>query len=94
MIDYKVSNNNGFRYIFNIIDTFSKYLWAIPHKNNYSQTIINEFSIILTTSKREPLKIESDRGSDFYNNIFQNFLRTKNIHHYFRFADKGSSTSY
>ena len=30
MIDYKISNNRGFRYIFVIIDNFSKYLWARP----------------------------------------------------------------
>ena len=91
MIDYKISNNKGFRYIFIVIDNFSKYLWAIPLKNKYSQTITNEFSNILTTSKRKPLKIQSDRGSEFYNSIFQNFLKSKNIHHYSRFADKGPS---
>ena len=91
MIDYKTSNNKGFRYIFIIIDNYSKYLWAIPLKNKYNQTITNEFSNILTTSKRSPLKIESDRGAEFFNSIFQNFLKTKNIHHYSRFTDKGSS---
>ena len=91
MIDYKVSNNKGFRYVFIIIDNFSKYLWAIPLRNKYSQTITNEFSNILTTSKRKPLKIESDRGTEFYNSIFQNFLKLKNIHHYSRFTDKGPS---
>ena len=65
MIDYKISNNKGYRYIFIIIDNFSKYLWAIPLKNKYSQTITNEFSNILTKSKRKPLKIESDRGTEF-----------------------------
>ena len=30
MIDYKTSNNKVFRYIFIIIDNFSKPLWAIP----------------------------------------------------------------
>ena len=74
MIDYKISNNNSYRYIFIVSDNFSKYLWAIPLKNENSQTITNEFSNILTTSKRKPLKIESDRGSEFYNNILQNFL--------------------
>ena len=34
MIDYKISNNKGFRYIFIITDNFSKYLWAIPLKIN------------------------------------------------------------
>ena len=79
--DYKTSNNKGFRYIFIVIDDFSKYLWAIPLKNKYSQTITNEFSNILTTSNRKPIKIESDRGSEFYNSIFQNFLKSKNIQH-------------
>ena len=75
MIDYKISNNKGFRYIFIVIDNYSKNLWAIPLKRKYSQTITNEFSNFLTTSKRKPLKIESDRGSEFYNSIFQNFLK-------------------
>ena len=91
MIDYRISNNKGFRYIFVIIDNYRKYLWAIPLKNKYSQTITNEFSNILTTSKRKLLKIESDRGTEFYNSIFQNFLKLKNIHHYSRFTDKGPS---
>ena len=91
MIDYKISNNEGYRYIFIIIDKCSKHLWAIPLKNKYSQTITNEFSNILTTTKRKPLKIESDRGSEFYNSIFQNFLKSKNIQHYSRFTDKGPS---
>ena len=62
MIDYKILNNKGFRYIFIAIDNFSKYLFAIPLKNKYSQTITNEISNILTESKRKPIKIESDRG--------------------------------
>ena len=49
MIDYKISNNKGCRYIFVIKDNFSKYLWAIPLENKYGQTITNEFSNILTT---------------------------------------------
>ena len=91
MIDYKISNNKNYRYIFIVIDNFSKYLWAIPLKNKYSQSITNEFSNILTTSKRKPLKLESDRGTEFYNSIFLNFLRLKNIHHYSRYTDKGPS---
>ena len=89
--DYKISNNKNYRYIFIIIDNFSKFLCAIPLKNKYSQTITNEFSNILSTSKRKPIKIESDRGSEFYNSIFQNFLKSKNIQHYSRYTDKGPS---
>ena len=91
MIDYKVSNNKGYRYIFIIIDNFSNYLWAIPLKNKYSQTITDEVSDILTKSKRKPIKLDSDRGAEFYNSIFQSFLKLKNILHYSRYTDKGPS---
>ena len=90
-LDYKTSNNKGFRYVFIVIDNFSKYLWAIPLKNKYSQTITNDFSNIITTSKRKPNKLESDRGSEFYNSMFQNLLKSKNIRHYSRYTDKGPS---
>ena len=89
MIDHKVSNNKGYRYIFIIIDNCSKYLWAIPLKNKYSQSLTNDFSNFLTTSKRKPNKLESDRGTEFYNSIFQNFSKSKNIHYFSRFTDKG-----
>ena len=91
IIDYKTLKNKGYRYIFIIIDNFSKYLWAIPLKIKYSQTITIKFSNISTTSKRKPLRKESDRGSEFYNSIFQNFLKVKNIHHFSQFSDKGPS---
>ena len=91
MIGYKISNDKGFRFIFVIIDNYSKYLWAIPLKINYNQTITNDFSNKITTSKRKPLKIESDKGSEFYNSSFQNFLKLKKIQRYSRFTDKGPS---
>ena len=43
IIDYKFTNNKGFRYIFVIIDNYSNYLWAIPLKDKYSQAITNDF---------------------------------------------------
>ena len=64
MIDYKISKKNGFSYIFIIKDTISKYLWATPLENEYSQTIITDFSNIQATSKRSPVKSESNRGAE------------------------------
>ena len=62
-----------------------------PKKNKNSQIISDEFSKLLTTSKRSPLKIEIDRGEEFYNNIFQNFLKLKYIKHFSRYSDKRPS---
>ena len=58
--DQKFSNNKGFRYKFIIIDDFSKCLRTIPLKNRNPPTITENFSNILTSSKRSPLKLESD----------------------------------
>ena len=75
-----------------IIDNFTEYIWAIPLKSKNSQTITKEFSNILTTSKRSPLKLETNRGAEFYNSIFQNLLKVKKIQQYSQFTDKGHST--
>ena len=88
--DYKTSNNKGFRHIFIIIDKFSKHVRAIRLKNKNSETITDEFSNILTISKRS-VNLESDRAAEFYNSISQNILKSKNIHQYSRFRDKGPS---
>ena len=74
MIDYKISNK-GFRYIFVIIDNFSRYTWCILSKTKYGETIAQDFSFFLTKSKRSRLKIESDRDKEWYNSIFfESFL--------------------
>ena len=73
LVDYKISNNKGFSYVFIEIDNFSKYLWCIPLKNKNSQTITNEFSNTLTTSKRRPLKLESDRAAEIIITSFKFF---------------------
>ena len=91
--DYKISNKKGFRYIFVIIDIFPIFLRCIPLKNKNSQTITQDYSNIITTSKRSPGKIESDRGAEFYKNIFQNYLKAKNIQHFSRITDTGPSTA-
>ena len=93
VIDYKFSKNKGYRYIFVVTDNFSKYLWCFLLKNKNSQIITNEYSNILTTSKRRTFKLESDRGSNWYNSIFQNFLKAKIIQHFSRFTDKGPSVA-
>ena len=77
--DYGLENNRGYRYVLVVIDNFSKYGWTVPLKNKNAQTIKDSFENILISSKRKPNLIESDRGKEFYNNIFQDFLNKNNI---------------
>ena len=88
--DYGPENNRGYRYVLVTIDNFSKFGWTLPLKNKNAQTIKDSFEIILTNSKRKPNLIESDRGKEFYNNIFQDFLNKNNIKHYSRNSSYGA----
>ena len=67
-----------------VIDNFSKFGWTIPLKNKNAQTIKDSFENILINSKRSSNLIETDRGKEFYNNIFQDFLNKNNIKLYSR----------
>ena len=88
--DYGPENNRGYRYVLVVIDSFSKFGWTIPLKNKNALTIKVSFEKILISSKRKPGLIESDRGKEFYNNIFQDFLNKNNIKIYSRNTSVGA----
>ena len=88
--DYGPENNKGYRYVLVTIDNFSKFGWTTPLKNKNAQTIKDSFENILINSKRKPNSIESDRGKEFYNNIFQDFLNKNNIKLYSRNSSYGA----
>ena len=88
--DYGPENNRGYRYVIVIIDNFSKYGWTIPLKNKNAQTINDSFENVLISSKRKPNLIESDRGEEFDNIFFQDFLNKNNIKIYSRNTSLGA----
>ena len=88
--DYGPKNNRGYRYVLVTIDNFSKYGWTVPLKNKNAQTIKDSFENILISSKRKPNLIESDRGKEFYNNIFQDFLNKNDIKLFSRNSSYGA----
>ena len=88
--DYGPENNGGYRYVLVVIDNFSKYGWTVHLKNKNSQTIKDSFENIIISSKRKPNLIESDRGKEFYNNIFQDFLNKNDIKLYSRNSSYGA----
>ena len=88
--DYGPENNRGYRYVLVTIDNFSKFGWTTPLKNKNAQTIKDSFENILISSKRKPNLIETDRGKEFYNIIFQDFLIKNNIKLYSRNSSYGA----
>ena len=74
----------NYRYVLVVIGIFSKVGLTIPLKNKNAQKIKDGFENIITSSKRKTHLIETNRGKEFYDDIFQNFLNNNNIKHYSR----------
>lgn len=92
MIPY-ARENKGFRYMLTVIDTYSKYAWALPIKSKTADSVTNAFKTLLQDQSgsrggggggggRKPKNLQTDDGKEFYNREFQKFIHTHNINHY------------
>ena len=62
--------NQGYKYMLNVIDLFSKYAYSFPLKTKSSDEIIDTFDRLFKFSGRKPKKLWTDQGSEFTNNKF------------------------
>ena len=74
--------NNGYKYLLTWIDLFSKYAWVIPLKNKTGKVLVEAVKKNLKSSRRTPIMIHTDKGSEFTNREFQSFLKSEGIHFY------------
>ena len=74
--------NKNFKFIFTIIDNHTQYAWAVPLKDKSGKSTKTAFKKLIETSKRKPQKVWSDRGKEFYNKTFLEFLRQNEIQIY------------
>ena len=74
--------NKGFRFLLCVVDIFSKYDWVVPLKDKKGVSIVNAFQKILKQSARKPHKIWVDKGFEFYNSHFKNWLQDNDIEMY------------
>ena len=76
--------NKGIRFLLCVIDIFSKYAWVVPLKNKKGIRIVKAFQSILkqSNSRRKPMKIWVDKGSEFYNASFKKWLQDNDIDMY------------
>ena len=74
--------NKNYKFIFTIIDNHTKYAWAIPLKDKSGRSTTTAFKSFIEKAKRKPDKIWSDRGKEFYNKTFLEFLKQNEIQIY------------
>jgi hypothetical protein len=86
MIKYS-NENDGYKYILNIIDCFSKYAWSIPLKTKDSKVVLDAFKKVCKESGRRPNKIWCDQGSEFVNKYFKKWMEEKGITMYHTYSN-------
>lgn len=92
LIDMQATSkvNYGYKYILVIIDGFSKYAWAVPLKQKNKETVCKAFLSIIRKG-RVPKNLQTDLGTEFYNNMFKNITDKYSINHYSTYSTKKAS---
>ena len=72
--------NDNYEYLLTCIDVLSKFAWVIPLKNKTGRAITDAFSKVII--QRQPIHLQTDKGSEFKNKLFQSFLEDRKIKFY------------
>lgn len=78
--------NDGYGYMLNVIDTFSKFAWALPLKKKDGKNVTKAFEKIIEKAKSQnhnaPNLLHTDKGLEFENKMFKEFLKSHQIKMY------------
>ena len=75
----------------NVIDVFSKFAWSVPLKDKTGLTVLNALKEIIKHSQRKPAHIWVDKGKEFYNKHFDEWLKENNIVRYSTYGEHKSA---
>lgn len=73
------SKNDGVSYLFNCIDTFTRYAFCRPMQKKTADQTLDCFKSILSECGEKPKTVTSDRGSEIVNAKFKKFCAENNI---------------
>ena len=82
--------NDGVNCLLVVIDVFSIYVWVRPMKNKTAHSLLEAFDSILSEG-RKPEKLRTDKGTEFLNETFQQYLKKKNVHFYTAYNEPKAS---
>jgi transposase InsO family protein len=83
--------NKGYKYMLNVMDTFTKFAWIEPLKKKNGKSVSEAFTKILEKSKQSPKILHTDAGKEFLNKDFQQVLDKNDIKMYQTFSEIKSS---
>ena len=83
------AENQHFRYLCVVIDCFSRFVWVKPLKNKTSKSIVKSLALLIMTHR--PVRIMSDRGSEFMNADVNKMLEAFGPKLYFAYSENKAS---
>ncbi len=92
ILDKFARQNQGYKYVLNVIDTFSKYLFMEPIKKKDGPSVTKAFEkIIKNSGGRKPQLLHVDMGKEFVNKHFKEMLGRHKIKMYHTFSEEKSA---
>ena len=70
--------SEDYKYLFTMVDHFTKYGWIIPLKDKASLTVLRAFKKWITTHNT-PMILQTDNGAEFKNKIISQFCSERNV---------------
>lgn len=87
--------NKWYKYILNVIDTFSKFVWSEPIKKKDGAEATAAFEKIIKRAKNDghntPKLLHTDKGTEFKNKPFNDLLKKYNIKLYHTESEEKSA---
>ena len=70
--------SKGYRYLFMVLDLFSKYGWIVPLKDKKGETVTEAFKTIFKEGRKTQY-LWTNKGKDYYNRDSKELLQKHNI---------------
>lgn len=81
-------HNKGYKMALIVIDVVSRYMWGELMKNKSASSTTEAFDKILKRAHpRKPIKLQTDKGTEFLNKSFQTYLKDRDIIFFTTFSD-------
>jgi transposase InsO family protein len=86
--------NKGFKIALVMIDIVSRYAWGVLMKNKTGISTTEAFTNLLKqSSPRQPIKLQTDKGTEFLNSHFQSLLKKRNIKFFTTYSDNKAAVA-
>ena len=84
------NDNNNFKFLLTVIDTFSKFAWCRALKTKSAKDV-KAAMVDIFKEGRKPFHLQTDNGKEFFNNDFKKLMEKEGIKHYSTYSSLKAS---